>query len=61
LASESPDSGKDYTVHSALNHFLGNEGNNIKKGYVFSNEREVRQKDKITCLPIYFVMFLKQP
>lgn len=53
-------SGKDYTVHSALNHFLGNEDYNIKKGYVLSNEREVRQKNKITYMPIYFVMFLKQ-
>lgn len=53
-------SGKDYTVHSALNHFLGNEDYNIKKGYVVSNEREVRQKNKVTYMPIYFVMFVKQ-
>jgi predicted AAA+ superfamily ATPase len=53
-------SGKDYTVHSALNNFLGNEDYNVKKGYVLSNEREVSQKNKITYLPIYFVMFLKQ-
>ena len=53
-------SGKDYTVHSALNHFLGNEDYNIRKGYVLSNEREVRQKNRITYMPIYFVMFLKQ-
>jgi len=53
-------SGKDYTVHSALNHFLGNEDYNIKKGYVLSNEREVRQKNKVTYMPIYFVMFLEQ-
>ena len=53
-------SGKDYTVHSALNHFLGNDGYNIRKGYVLSNEREIRQKGKITYMPIYFVMYLKQ-
>ena len=50
-------SGKDYTVHSALNHFLSNEDCNVKMGYVLSNEREVRKKDKITYLPIYYIMF----
>lgn len=50
-------SGKDYTVHSALNHFLSNEDYNVKMGYVLSNEREVRKKDKITYLPIYYIMF----
>lgn len=53
-------SGKDYTVHSARNHFLSNPDYNIKKGYVFSNERVVTQKDKITYMPIYYVMFLQQ-
>lgn len=53
-------SGKDYTVHSALNNFLKNEDYNIKKGYVLSNEREVKQKDKITYLPIYYIMFFEQ-
>lgn len=50
-------SGKDYTVHSALNHFLSNEDYNIKKAYVLSNSREVVTKGKITYLPIYYVMF----
>ena len=53
-------SGKDYTVHSALNHFILNEDYNIKKAYVLSNNREVNQKGKITYLPIYYVMFIKQ-
>ncbi|MHB1454729.1 MAG: ATP-binding protein [Saccharofermentanales bacterium] len=53
-------SGKDYTVHNALNHFLGNEDYNIKKGYVLSNEREVQHKNKVMYMPIYFVMFLEQ-
>ena len=53
-------SGKDYTVHSALNHFLSNEDYNIKKGLVLSNEREVMEKGKIIYMPIYYVMFLKQ-
>lgn len=53
-------SGKDYTVHSALNHFISNEDYNVKKGFVLSNERKVTTKDKITYLPIYYIMFFKQ-
>ena len=51
-------SGKDYTLHSALNHFVNNESYNIKKAYVLSNERNVTIKGKIIYLPIYYVMFL---
>lgn len=50
-------SGKDYTVHSALNHFMETEDYHIKKGYVLSNERQVSVKGKIIYMPIYFVMF----
>ena len=34
-------SGKDYTVHSALDKFLSNDDYNIKKAYVLSNEQKV--------------------
>lgn len=51
-------SGKDYTVHSALNAFVQNEDYNIKKAYVVSNERTVQQNGKIIYIPIYYVMFL---
>ncbi len=51
-------SGKDYTVHSALNTFVKNEDYHIKKAYVVSNERTVLQKDKIIYIPIYYIMFL---
>jgi len=50
-------SGKDYTVHSALNTFVSNEDYHIQKAYVLSNEREVSTNGKITYLPIYYVMF----
>lgn len=50
-------SGKDYTVHSALNHFVSNEDYNIKKGYVLSNAREVKRNGKIVYMPIYYIMF----
>ena len=52
-------SGKDYTVHSALNNFLSTEEYHIKHAYVFSNERKVYQKGNITYLPIYYIMFIQ--
>ena len=50
-------SGKDYTVHSALNAFVQNEDYHIKKAFVVSNERTVTQKGKIVYIPIYYIMF----
>lgn len=50
-------SGKDYTVHSALNKFVQNEDYHIKKAFVVSNERTVTQNGKITYIPIYYIMF----
>ena len=50
-------SGKDYTVHSALNRFINTPEYGIKKAVVLSNEREVKVVDGITYQPIYFVMF----
>ena len=50
-------SGKDYTIHSALNNFIKTEEYHINKGYVLSNERQIMIKDKIIYLPIYFIMF----
>ncbi len=51
-------SGKDYTIHSALNAFVQNEDYNIQKAYVVSNERTVQQNGKIVYIPIYYVMFM---
>lgn len=53
-------SGKDYNIHSALNHFLQVEEYNIRKAYVFSNTRETHTTNGITYLPIYYIMFLQQ-
>ena len=50
-------SGKDYTVHSALNAFVQNEDYHIQKAFVVSNERTITQKGKITYIPIYYIMF----
>ena len=52
-------SGKDYTVHSALNTFVKNDDYHVKKAYVLSNAREITTNGKITYLPIYDVMFLE--
>lgn len=52
-------SGKDYTVHSALNTFVRNEDYHIKKAFVLSNERAVIQRGKISYLPIYDIMFFQ--
>jgi len=52
-------SGKDYTVHSALNNLLKNPDYNIQAATVISNEREIYQKGKITYMPVYFVMFME--
>ena len=50
-------SGKDYTIHSALNNFVSNKNYHIKKAFVVSNERIVKQVNKIIYIPIYYIMF----
>ncbi|MCI6013023.1 MAG: AAA family ATPase, partial [Firmicutes bacterium] len=50
-------SGKDYTVHRALNTFVKNEDYHVKKAFVLSNAREIQTKGKITYVPVYFIMF----
>ena len=50
-------SGKDYTVHSALNAFVSNGDYHVERAFVVSNERAVTQKGKITYIPIYYIMF----
>lgn len=51
-------SGKDYSIHSALNNLVSNDAYNIQKAYVLSNQRLIKQKGKIIYLPIYYVMFI---
>ncbi|MDQ0291955.1 ATP-binding protein [Oligosphaera ethanolica] len=52
-------SGKDYSIHSALNNFVANADYHIKKAYVLSNNRKITCKGKIIYLPIYFIMFFQ--
>ena len=53
-------SGRDYTIHSALNKFTSNEDYHIQKAYVVSNERTITTKGKITYIPIYYIMFFQK-
>lgn len=52
-------SGKDYTVHSALDKFLATPEYHIHQAIVLSNEQQVYVKGGITYLPIYYCMFLE--
>ena len=52
-------SGKDYTVHSALNNLLKNPDYNIHAATVISNERTIYQDGQVTYIPVYFVMFME--
>ena len=51
-------SGKDYSVHSALNNCVNNEEYEIEKAIVFSNYN-VSKNGKTFYLPIYMITFLK--
>ncbi len=51
-------SGKDYKNFRALPKIIMDSNYKMEKGYVLSNEREIKKKDKITFYPIYFIMFL---
>ncbi len=52
-------SGKDYTVHSALDKFLDTPEYHIHEAVVLSNEQKVYQEEGITYLPIYYCMFFQ--
>ncbi len=51
-------SGKDYSIHRALNRFVSNPEYHVKEAYVLSNAREVKQEQNIIYLPIYYLMFI---
>lgn len=50
-------SGKDYTVHSALDNLVSTKSFNINEAFVLCNSN-IQVSDKITYLPIYMIMFL---
>ena len=51
-------SGKDYTIHSALNQFVKNEEYGVQKAFVLSNAPKVSVKGKVIYIPVYYSMFL---
>ena len=51
-------SGKDYKNFRALPKIILDPNYRMTKGYVFSNEREIKKEDKINYYPIYFIMFI---
>lgn len=53
-------SGKDYTVHNALNKFLTTPDYAIRRAVVFSNEREVSEANGVLYQPIYYCMFYQR-
>ena len=53
-------SGKDYPVHNALDKFLETPDYGIRKAVVLNNDREVREKDGIIYLPVYYCMFYQR-
>ena len=52
-------SGKSFKEHAALDNLMSEESFGIPSAYVFCNSGEVVQQEKITYLPIYFLMFLE--
>ena len=53
-------SGKNYTVHSALNNFMSTPDYQIQKAVVLNNEREISVKNGVTYLPVYYCMFYQR-
>lgn len=51
-------SGRDYTIHSALNNLLTTPDYHIHSGLVLSNERIVKTCGRVYYMPIYYVMFI---
>ncbi len=51
-------SGKDYSVHSALNNLLRDSAGAVGRGCVLSNSREVKTVGNVVCLPVCYCMFI---
>ena len=51
-------SGKNYEKHSALDNVIEVSEYGVKGAYIFTNDN-IREKEKLTYLPIYMVMFMK--
>lgn len=52
-------SGKDYTIHSALDKFLQIKEYNIHQAFVLSNAKDVVTTNGVTYLPVYYIACIK--
>jgi len=52
-------SGRDYTIHSALDKFMKVPTYNIKRACVLSNENTIYCKNGVIYMPIYNIMFFE--
>jgi hypothetical protein len=53
-------SGKDYSIHAALDRFVENEGYSVLEAAVFSDSGEIRCEGKSMYYPIYMCSFLER-
>ena len=53
-------SGRNHTAHAALDNLMVEESFDIPEALVFSKSGQVTTSDRITHVPIYFLMFLKR-
>jgi len=51
-------SGKDYSIHRALDRFIANPDYRVQSALVLSNEGDSRTEKATIYLPIYYIMFL---
>ena len=51
-------SGKNFTIHSAIDKFIDNKNYNVNKGIILSNDIDIKENGGKLYLPIYFVMYL---
>lgn len=53
-------SGKAFKTHSGIDNIIKIRNYNIKEGYVFSNDREIKKEGSLVYFPIYMIAFLKK-
>lgn len=53
-------SGKAFKTHSGIDNIIKIRNYNIKEGYVFSNDREIKKEESLVYFPIYMIAFLKK-
>ena len=52
-------SGKNYYVHSAVSNLIKISNYNIKRGFLFTNDINVKESNNIIQMPIYYISFIE--